>query len=374
MRTTTRVTAVAVGLAVLLVSCGGDIETAGDDVGEAGPDAPAAADGAESGAEVAPQEQLAGEGSAVGDDDVVTFGGGVAAGRQLARTADVTLEVADVEQAAREVAAAAARAGGFVQTAQVRGGELGNGRLTLRVPAESLDATVEQVGTVGLRVVSSGISTEDLTDQLVDLGARIDNLEALEAELQQLLAQVENSDPEASELLTVAERINSVRGDIERLRAQRAAAADRVAFATIDVQLYPEATAPEEFAPTPTDTLGRAWATTVRAFETMLDAVIWIVVTILPVLVVALGIPALIVLAVVRWFRARRTDDTPPEPARTSTPPPAPGTGASTTPTPAGASPAGADGPTTDTTAGETTTGATTTDTATGETTATARE
>ncbi len=252
-------------------------------------------------------------------DDVVTFGGSGSAvtGRQLARTASIILEVEDVEQAATRVAAAAQRAGGFVSDAEVRGGDFGAGRLTLRVPAAALDATVEDLAQIGVRVVQSSISTEDLTDQLTDLGARIDNLERLEAELQLLLADVRDSDPQASQLLQVFERINQVRGEIERLEAQRAGAQDRVTLATINVEILPRSIAPEEVEPEPEGTLAQAWESTKDAFGAIGDALIWLVVTILPVTLAILGVPALLLWLAVRWYRTRRQQrlaQTPPGP------------------------------------------------------------
>lgn len=305
--------------ALLLAGCGSDDSDAGFDEasGEAFEDEmveeemSASDDG---GGDSAAAEGDGGQArSAAGDgarsdaaDEVVTFGQALAAGRQLARTATITLEVDDVDEAARTVSAAATRAGGFVQTADVQGGDFGSGRLTLRVPAERLDATLQSLGDVGIRVISSGIATEDLTDQLVDLEARLTNLRALEAEYQELLTSVENSDPEARELLTVYERINGVRADIERLTAQRASAQERVALATIEVELIARAVAPEEVEPAPEDTLARAWQATVEAMRTVRDALIWIVVTILPVTLVVLGLPALALWLLVRGVRRLR--------------------------------------------------------------------
>ena len=266
-------------------------------------------------------------GTTSGADGVVTFGGSGSAvtGRQLARTASLILEVEDVQQAATRVTAAAQRAGGFVSGAQVQGGDFGAGSLVLRVPATALDATIQDLAEIGVRVVQSSISTEDLTDQLTDLQARIDNLERLETELQALLSDVRDSDPQATQLLQVFERINQVRGEIERLEAQRAGAQDRVALATINVELLPRSIAPEEVEPEPEGTLAQAWESTKDAFGAIADALIWLVVTILPVTLAILAIPALVIWMLVRTYRARRDRRTAAPPAPPA-PPAAPAT------------------------------------------------
>lgn len=325
-----RATAAVTAAGLLLVGCSADMgsqDSAMPTSGDADMDDGGVA--AEEPADDAADEDAATDGGVGrgGADGVVTFGGSGEAvtGRQLARTASIILEVEDVAQAASRVSAAAQRAGGFVSGAEVRGGDFGSGFLTLRVPARALDATVEDLAEIGSRVVESSISTEDLTDRLTDLQARIDNLERLETELQALLADVRDSDPQATQLLQVFERLNEVRGEIERLEAQRTAAQDRVALATINVELLPRSVAPEEVEPEPESTLGQAWETTRDAFGAMGDALIWFGVTILPVTLALLGVPALLIWALVRWRRQR--DQSPPSPPHATehwdgTPPP----------------------------------------------------
>lgn len=350
--------AVLLPAAVLVAGCSAQ-DAATEDSAEPAPGAEAPADEGrdqDTGGEAAEADTAEDSASSGGADDVVTFGGtgDAVTGRQLARTASITLEVQDVEQAATRVGAAAQRAGGFVSDAQIRGGDFGSGFLTLRVPARALDATIEDLAEVGVRVVESSISTEDLTDQLTDLQARIDNLERLEAELQALLADVRDNDPQATQLLQVFERLNQVRGEIERLEAQRAGAQDRVDLATINVELLPPSTAPEEVEPEPEGTIAQAWEATQDAFGAIADALIWLVVTILPVALVVIGVPALLLWGVLTWLRQRRQG--PPSPPRApdawdGTPPPpgGDGTAASSSNAPGSKSPATS---TTDTTTG----------------------
>ena len=327
---TTRWLAVVLAAGLLAVGCSSDDAGFSEASGDAASDGVAEEDSADEMAEE-PTDDAGGDAERAADD-VVTFGGSGSAvtGRQLARTASIILEVADVEQAATRVAAAAQRAGGFVSDAEVRGGDFGSGFLRLRVPARALDATVEDLAAIGERVVESSISTEDLTDQLTDLQARIDNLERLETELQALLADVRDSDPQATQLLQVFERINQVRGEIERLEAQRAAAQDRVALATINVELLPRSIAPEEVEPEPEGTLAQAWESTRDAFGAIADALIWLVVTILPVTLAVLGLPALLIWLAMRWYRTRREAERaahpgPPMPPATPKAPPTDG-------------------------------------------------
>lgn len=320
----TRTGIAALLLVGLLAACSGaDMDAASD---EGAAEEPASASGGD--AVVADGDEAAREESA--DDSGSDGGGGeiggqlvqdsAPAGRQLARSARIEIEVEDVDRAAAQVASAASRVGGFVADAQVRGGEDGFGVLTLRVPAEGLDQTVADLADLGVRVLSQSVATEDVTDQLTDVAARLRNLEALETQLLELLEQVQESDPSASELLVVFDRINQVRGEIERLEARQSAVRDRVALATVTVELVP----PRPGALPGDGVLAEAWAATQRAFGVLGEIAVWAVVTVLPVAVAVLALPAALV-----WFlvtrRSRDTDPTSgpaPDPVAASSPPP----------------------------------------------------
>lgn len=323
MRRTTAAALLAVPL--LLTAC-----AAGDDAGSvtaeesvASDDAAAPAAGMDREMDMSSDDMAdeeAGEGASDGGDleravdeavgDVATAS--ATAGRQLARTARLTLQVDDVDEAAARVQATATRLGGFVAEAQVRGGEDGFGVLTLRVPATSLDTAVEELREVGVAVVDTSVTTEDLTDQLTDSAARLRNLEALEEQLLALLADVREGDPSAGELLTVFERVNGVRGEIERIEASRAGLQDRVALATVTVELEtvpPTLAAADEAEPNAFD---EAWAATRDAFGGIAELGIWLVVTVLPVSLALLAVPAL---AYTAWRRRGEGPATPAPPA-----------------------------------------------------------
>ncbi len=315
----TTVMGAALAAAVLLAGCGSDDGTATlDDAGSAHTaGAPELAE-----ADLAPQAAGdAGAGTsgpvdaAVGDA-VARATTGVPAGRALARTARLEVRVADVEQAAARIRALVARVGGFVADAEVRGGEHPFGVLTLRVPATELDAAVAEVGELAEEVVLQQIGTEDLTDQLTDTSTRIANLTALEAELRALLAEVRERTSSAQELLVVFNQVNDVRLQVERLEAQRAAIEDRVALATITVDLQPVAvTTVVEPEPEPS-TVALAWEATRAAFGRMGDALVWLAVTVVPV-GLALAVPAVLLLLALRravtalWRRGSLEPTTP---------------------------------------------------------------
>jgi hypothetical protein len=169
--------------------------------------------------------------------------------RQLIYTATVELEVDDYDRARSALTAAARERGGFVSNANERrhtatGGNFTTGTVTYRVPAdeyESFLATVNETGTV----VSSQQNTEDVTDQVVDLEARLRTLRAQRDRLRELYDQANDTE----DVLAVEERLAEVQTEIERAEARLASLERQVALSTVTVEIRePRPGAPPEGA------------------------------------------------------------------------------------------------------------------------------
>jgi hypothetical protein len=238
-----------------------------------------------------------------------------ALGRERIRTAWITLEFDDPDGAVDRVASAAEEHGGFVALADLarddRTGELG-GTVTVRVPSDRLLPALEALEEIADDAPIRRIEEQDVGAQLTDLRARLANLIAYERELRALLTEIREATSDPDDLLPVVERLQSVRSDIDRLRAQRIGLEDRVALSTITVTLRPTPTEAPIVATswTPLRTLEEALAATGGALASIADVAIWLVVTALPVLVVLAGPPV----AVWWWLRRRRVAVRPTAP------------------------------------------------------------
>jgi hypothetical protein len=109
------------------------------------------------------------------------------------------------------------------------------GWMTVRVPAESLTAFVDaaiELGTVKFQSEGS----EDVTQQHVDLTARLTNLQAEEARLRSFFDAATN----VEEMLLVEAELNRVRQEIESLDAQVKYLERQAAMATVTIELTEE--------------------------------------------------------------------------------------------------------------------------------------
>lgn len=197
--------------------------------------------------------------------------------RQLIRTADLEVTVDSYEAARTELTAEAEASGGYLSESdqQTREREFDNrtetwttGTLTYRIPSESFDDFYETVEGTG-NVTDASTGTEDVSDQLVDLEARLDNLETQRDRLRGLYEDAN----ETQDVLSVEERLSEVQEEIERLEAKRESLRDRVAYSTVTVTLSEPTPEPETAATKETEP---AWYETsvVSAFVSSIDGVV----------------------------------------------------------------------------------------------------
>jgi hypothetical protein len=190
--------------------------------------------------------------------------------RQLIRTGEIRLRVNDTDGTSEAVRSLAAERDGFVSGSNVESHERHNGtlrtaRIVIRVPSEEFDATVAEIESMGT-VRTARTSTEDVTDQLVDIEARLENLRAERDRLRELYQQAN----ETEDVLAVQRELADVQKEIERLEARRASLERDVAYSTITVHITEEPPDPPEPEPDP------AWYETglVAAFLSSVDGVV----------------------------------------------------------------------------------------------------
>jgi hypothetical protein len=173
--------------------------------------------------------------------------------RLIAYSVSMAVEVKEFAPARDKLLGAVDKAGGYVSEASTAEtpGEPRRGDYTLRVPADKLQATLADLRGLG-RVLNEQLSTDEVTEQVVDLEARIRNARATE---QRLIAVLNERTGKVRDILEVEREIARTRQGIERMEAQRQNLMHRVELATIQVSLIEEYKAP--LAPAPTGTATR---------------------------------------------------------------------------------------------------------------------
>jgi uncharacterized protein DUF4349 len=233
-----RVHPVALGLlqAALLVACHHPKnETKANETRDGRRDQPASAVAlGKVGQPVASPEEVAANGGVA--DEWLTTPSGDPLSRLIVRTGQASIEVDSLEPSMAELRRIAQRAGGFVADASVQSGrnQLRTATLQLKVPSSRFDDLTGWLEPLG-RLQYVNVSAEDVSEEFVDLGARVDNAHRLEERLLELLR---TRTGKLQEVLTVERELARVREEIERMEGRRRFLKTRAELSTLSVNLY----------------------------------------------------------------------------------------------------------------------------------------
>lgn len=206
--------------------------------------------------------------------------------RMIIYNATLQLVVRDTAAAQEDITAMVRAVGGYISQSSSYVVTSGLMRITMniRVPAENFDAVMADLRDLAMEVTREDIGSQDVTEEYVDLQSRLRALEAKAERLEQLMEQAEDTEA----VLAVYRELSATQQEIERTKGRMQYLERSAAMATITVVLIPdELSKPIEIAGwRPEGTVRRAIESLIRTLQTLVDALIWIVLLVLPVLVV----------------------------------------------------------------------------------------
>lgn len=271
---------------LLLAACSGSasqvLSTVGNSVGgaEAAPSAAAS--------EAPAQEAPGVDGSGQVPDRTDSGGQPLSAPRddlKIVYTGSLQLVVDDLAAALARAKAAVLATGGYVGASQESNdGDNSVATITYRIPATRWEDAIGELRRLATKVVAEQTQATEVGGQLVDLEARIRNLRASEASLQ----QIAEGAGRISDLLEVEAQLTSVRGQIEQLEGQRAQLQDQVAYGTLVTTFGLEVVQVQAQAQgwDPKQDVDGAVATLIAAGQAIVSGLIWFTIVWLPVIAV----------------------------------------------------------------------------------------
>lgn len=218
---------------------------------------------------------------------------------KIVYTGSLQLVVADLPAALAKAKTAVLATGGYIGASQESNdGDSPVATITYRIPATRWEDAIDDLRGLATKVVAEQTQASEVGGQLVDLQARIRNLRASEASLQ----EIAKATGKVSDLLEVQAQLTQVRGEIEQLDGQRAQLEDQVAYGTLVTTFGLEQVQVEVQAKgwDPKTDVDGATAALIGAGQTIVSGLIWFAIVWLPVLLV------LFVLALVARFVFRR--------------------------------------------------------------------
>jgi hypothetical protein len=226
--------------------------------------------------------------------------------RKIIRNATLTVEVEEPAKALQRIASVAESRGGYVVTSDSRQQTGAKGErayeiitVELRVPAAQFDSALAEVRGAGGSVTAEKITGKDVTEEYIDLEARLRTQRALEAQLLEIMKGAE----EVADAISVQRELTTVRTEIERVEGRRRFLENQSSLSTINVTLQP----PAPFIGTSGffRGIGRALGDGVDIAASITLFFVWLLVALIPI-VLFIGLPAYFILRFLsRRLRAR---------------------------------------------------------------------
>lgn len=254
-------------------------------------------------AEAAPMEEKA----AVVNDAVDSLD----TNRIVIKNANISLVVEDPQSAVDTISQMAVDKGGFVVDSYIYKvtssyeAQLPAANITIRVPAQLLDETLAElkamVDNPDLDILSESVSGQDVTGEVTDLESRLRNLQQAETQLLEIMDNASTTE----DVMSVFEQLTSIRGDIEVLQGQIKYYRESAQLSAISINLQSkEAVAPISVAGwQPSLVLQRAIQALVDGLKFLVNALIWLVIFVAPIVLI-IGLP---IYLIIRASKKRRT-------------------------------------------------------------------
>ncbi len=158
---------------------------------------------------------------------------------------------------------------GFIASANLNRmqGEQRHGTWTVRIPVAQYDTFLNAVGDIGVPTARTQ-NASDVTEEFVDLEARIQNKKKLEARIIELL---ERPDDKLQQVIEVERELARVREEIERMEGRIRFLKNQTSLTTVTITVREERDYVPPTAPTFASRISNAWSSslinTKRLFE-----------------------------------------------------------------------------------------------------------
>ena len=160
--------------------------------------------------------------------------------RKIIRNAEITMEVSSTTDTQHRVASIAETNGGFVVTSESKQRESVDPaqrtldiKLVVRVPSPQFGVAFDEIKKLASNTPSEQVSGQDVTEEFIDLEARIKTQKALEIQFLEIMRQAYK----VADALEVQRQIADVRTEIEKLEGRKRFLLNRSSLSTITINI-----------------------------------------------------------------------------------------------------------------------------------------
>ena len=197
--------------------------------------------------------------------------------RKLIKKGSIAFESSDVNETKREINKLVSKYRGYIGNEHInKEYDRISHSLTVRIPSEHFDAFLEGISSVTKELEDKSIHVEDVTEEFIDIQARIKTKKAVEARYEELLSRANTIE----EILKVENQIGSLRAEIESMEGRLRYLKNRVGLSTLNIDYYQKiegnVDSPDSFGSKFKDALYKGW----QGFELLVIGIahLWIII------------------------------------------------------------------------------------------------
>lgn len=218
--------------------------------------------------------------------------------RKIIRNADLTLETDSTDETQAKITRIAESKSGFViesqkQTSDTRATKTDSVSMTVRIPAARFDESLAEIRQTASRIINETVKGQDVTEEFIDIEARVKTQKALEAQFLEIMKQAKT----VEDALNVQTEIANVRGEIEKVEGRKRFLENQAAFSTLKIRLQ----SPTAFSANSSGFFYQLGQSVSRGFDAAMSFVLMLV-TILIALLPFLIFVVLPIYLVLRYF------------------------------------------------------------------------
>ncbi len=159
----------------------------------------------------------------------------ITAERKLIREGSITMEVKDLKQTENELKKILKAYNAYLtNNSQYVNQERNEVSNTIRIPAKEFDNFCDEIVKLAVKVDLKNLNITDITEEYIDIEARLKTKKALEQRFIGLLAQTKN----INEILNVEKELETVRSDIESMEARMKLLGNQTQYASLQLNFY----------------------------------------------------------------------------------------------------------------------------------------
>ncbi|WP_394202362.1 DUF4349 domain-containing protein [Marinagarivorans algicola] len=148
--------------------------------------------------------------------------------RHIIQTASLTLSVENIDEKVNALSSLVEGYGGYVKSNNRYTEKRAN--LNIKIPSSKLDIFITEISNLG-KVTSNSTSSRDVTDQVIDIDARMKNLIVLRARYRELLGKANT----VKEVVSIEKELSKIQTEIDTIEGRRKSLLDQVAMSSVNV-------------------------------------------------------------------------------------------------------------------------------------------